>query len=114
MTQSVVSYWEKPPLTQRQRRLSYRLPSAIRAVTEPIGAGMSVDRTNTIEWNGNELSGWIMINSAPTKVSADRDTIHTHARGFNDALTWEINRHRVEIFEKLVPFFQRTATIQAQ
>jgi hypothetical protein len=114
VTQSVVSYWEKPSLTQRQRRLSYRLPSAIRAVTEPIGAGMSVDRTNTIEWNGNELSGWIMINGAPTKVSADRDTIHTHARGFNDALTWEINRHRVEIFEKLVPFFQRTATIQAQ
>jgi hypothetical protein len=55
-----------------------------------------------------------MINGIPTKVSADRDTIHTHAPGFNDALTWEINRHRVEIFEKLVPFFQRTATIQAQ
>jgi hypothetical protein len=56
---------------------------------------MSVDRTNTIEWNGNELSGWIMINGAPTKVSADRDTIHTHAKGFSDALSWEINRHRV-------------------
>lgn len=68
---------------------------------------MSVDRTNTIEWNGNELSGWIMINGAPTKVSADRDTIHTHAEGFSDALSWEINRHRVEIFEKLVPFFQK-------
>ena len=105
MTQSVVSYWEKPSLTQRQRRLFY-----IRAVTEPIGAGMSVDRTNTIEWNGNELSGWIMINGAPTKVSADRDTIHTHAKGFSDALSWEINRHRVEIVEKLVPFFQRTAS----
>ena len=77
---------------------------------------MSVDSRNKIEWNGNELSGWIMINGAPTKVSADRDTIHTYAyaRGFDDALTWEINRHRVEIFEKLVPFFQRTASIQAQ
>jgi hypothetical protein len=85
-----------------------------RTVADPIGAGMSVDRTNTIEWNGNELSGWIMINGAPTKVSADRDAIHTHARGFNDALTWEINRHRVEIFEMLVPFFQRIATTQAQ
>jgi hypothetical protein len=74
VTQSVVSYWEKPSLTQRQRRLFYRLPTAIRAVTEPIGAGMSVDRINTIEWNGNELSGWIMINGAPTKASADRDT----------------------------------------
>jgi hypothetical protein len=71
---------------------------------------MSVDRTNTIEWNGNELSGWIMINGVPTKVSADRETIHTHAKGFSDALSWEINRHRVEIFEMLVPFFQRTAS----
>ena len=87
---------------------------AIRAMTELTGAGMSVDRINTIEWNGTELSGWIMINGASTKVSAGRDTIHTHARGFDDALTWEINRHRVEIFEKLVPFFQRTASTQAQ
>jgi hypothetical protein len=79
-----------------------------------IGAGMSIDRINRIEWNGNELSGWILINGAPTKVSADRDAIHTHARGFSDALTWEINRHRVEIFEKLVPFFQRTTTVQPQ
>ena len=74
---------------------------------------MSVDRNNAIEWDGNELSGWVMINGAPTKVSADRDTIHAHAPGFNDALTWEINRHRVEIFEKLVPFFRSRATIQA-
>ena len=82
-------------------------------MTELTGAGMSVDRINTIEWNGTELSGWIMINGAPTKVSADRDTIHAHARGFNDALTWEINRNRVEIFEKLSPFFQGRAKMQA-
>ena len=113
VTQSVVSYWEKPSLTQRQRRFFFQAP-AIRAMTELTGAGMSVDRINTIEWNGTELSGWIMINGAPTKVSADRDIIHTHARGFDDALTWEINRHRVEIFEKLVPFFQRTTSTQAQ
>jgi len=74
---------------------------------------MSVDRKTTIEWDGNELSGWITINGAPTKVSADRDTIHAHAPGFNDALTREINRHRVEIFEKLIPFFQSRTTIQA-
>ena len=75
---------------------------------------MSVDRINAIEWDGNELSGWIMLNGAPTRVSADRDTIHARVPGFNDALTREINRHRVEIFEKLVPFFQRTASTQAQ
>ena len=110
----MVSYWEKPSLTQRQRRFFFTSSPAIRAMTELTGAGMSVDRINTIEWNGTELSGWIMINGAPTKVSADRDIIHTHARGFDDALTWEINRHRVEIFEKLVPFFQRTTSTQAQ
>jgi hypothetical protein len=70
---------------------------------------MSVDRKNTIEWDGKELGGWITINGAPTKVSADRDTIHAHAPGFNDALTREINRHRAEIFEKLIPFFQSRA-----
>jgi hypothetical protein len=71
------------------------------------------DRKNTIEWDGNELSGWITIGGAPTNVSADRDTIHAHAPGFNDALTWEIDRHRVGIFEKLSPFFRSRATIQA-
>jgi hypothetical protein len=74
---------------------------------------MSVDRKTTIEWDGNELSGWITINGAPTKVSANRDTIHAQAPGFNDALTREIDRHRVEIFEKLIPFLQSRTTIQA-
>jgi hypothetical protein len=73
----------------------------------------SVDRKNTIEWDGSELSGWIMMGGVSTKVSADRDTIHAHAPGFNDALTWEINRHRVEIFEKLSPFFRSRATTRA-
>ncbi len=70
---------------------------------------MSIDRTQTIEWDGKELSGWVIINGAPTKVTADRETIHTHAAGFNDALTREIDRHRSEIFEKLLPYFQRQA-----
>jgi hypothetical protein len=66
---------------------------------------MSVDRTKTIEWDGKALTGWVIIKGVPTKVLADRDTIHRHAAGFNDALTWEIDRFRDEIFEKLVPFF---------
>ena len=32
-----------------------------------IGASMSVDRKNIIEWDGNELSGWITINGGPTR-----------------------------------------------
>jgi hypothetical protein len=65
-----------------------------------------IDRVNAIEWDGKKLSGWMMIGGVPTKVSADRAAIHAHAPGFNDALTWEIDRHRVEIFEKLAPFFR--------
>ncbi|MBR1145119.1 hypothetical protein [Bradyrhizobium sp. AUGA SZCCT0431] len=68
---------------------------------------MSIDRTKTVEWDGETLSGWVIVKGAPKKVIADRDTIHAHAAGFSDALTWEIDRHRTEIFEKLLPFFQR-------
>jgi hypothetical protein len=66
---------------------------------------MSVERAKTIEWDGNVLSGWITINGKLLKVSADRDTIHQHAAGWNDALTWEIDRHREAIFDRLMPFF---------
>jgi hypothetical protein len=38
-------------------------------------------------------------------VRATRDILDAHATGFNDALTWEIHRHRAEIFEKLKLFF---------
>lgn len=68
---------------------------------------MSIDRTQTIEWDGRALSGWVVIEGTPKKVSADRETIHAHASGFSDALTREIDRHRQEIFEKLLPYFQR-------
>jgi hypothetical protein len=68
---------------------------------------MSIDRTQTVEWDGKALSGWVIVDGTSRKVTADRNTIHAHAPGFNDALTWEIDRHRTEIFEKLLPFFQR-------
>ena len=67
---------------------------------------MSVDRTRTVEWDGNVLSGWITIKGKPVKASADRKTIHQYAPGWDDALTWEIGRHREAIFEKLMPFFE--------
>lgn len=47
------------------------------------------------------------LDGTPTKVSADRETIHTHAPGFSDALNREVDRHRNEIFEKLLPFFKQ-------
>ena len=65
---------------------------------------MSVECSRTVEWDGEALVGWVTINGVPTKVKADREIIHRHAPGFNDAITWEIERHRVTIFEKLTPF----------
>jgi hypothetical protein len=57
-----------------------------------------------VEWDGEALVGWVMIDGRPTKVRATRDMIHRHATGFNDAITWEIEKYRDKIFEKLVPF----------
>jgi hypothetical protein len=67
---------------------------------------MSTERAKTIEWDGKALTGWITLDGTPVKVSATREIIHQHAPGWNDALTWEIERHREEIFDKLTPFFQ--------
>jgi len=66
---------------------------------------MSIGRFKTIEWDGNALTGWVTIDGEPVRVSADRETIHRHAPGWNDALTWEIQRFREEIFDKLMPYF---------
>lgn len=68
---------------------------------------MSVGCSRAIEWDGRVLSGVVTVNGVPTKVIADRATVHAHAAGFSDALTWEIDRFRSEIFEKLMPFFIR-------
>ena len=67
---------------------------------------ISIERAKTIEWDGKVLTGWITVDGKPVKASADRETIHQHAHGWNDAVTWEIERHREEIFDKLTPFFR--------
>jgi hypothetical protein len=68
---------------------------------------MSVDCSRAVEWDGKVLTGLVVVNGVPTKVTADRATIHAYATGFSDALTWEIDRFRSQIFEKLMPFFIR-------
>ncbi|EHR01358.1 hypothetical protein [Bradyrhizobium sp. WSM471] len=70
---------------------------------------MSIDRSQTIEWNGEVLTGWIIVDGLSRKVAADRKTIHNHAPGFSDALSWEIDRFYGEIFEKMMPYFRATA-----
>jgi hypothetical protein len=67
---------------------------------------MSIERVKVAEWDGTMLTGWIIDDGRSVKVSADRETIHQHAPGWNDALTREIERHCEEIFDKLVPFFR--------
>lgn len=69
---------------------------------------MSGEDIRSVEWDGSALIGWITINGVPARVIADRDTIHRHAPGFNDALGWEIENHAAEIFEKMKPFFLAT------
>jgi hypothetical protein len=63
-----------------------------------------------VEWDGNALVGWVLIDGIPTRLRATREFIHAHAQGFNDALTWEIDRHRTEIFEKLRPYLVQART----
>ena len=69
--------------------------------------------SDAIEWDGQALVGWVSIDGAATMLRADRETIHTHAAGFNDAVSWEIERHRFEIFEKLKPHLMKSTHISA-
>ncbi|MEZ2146358.1 hypothetical protein AAE026_29275 [Bradyrhizobium sp. DN5] len=64
------------------------------------------EKISDVEWNGEALVAWIPIKGVQIRVEVDRDTIHRHAPGFSDALTWEIERHGVEILEKMMPFFR--------
>ncbi|MBM7481743.1 hypothetical protein ABIB75_005247 [Bradyrhizobium sp. GM2.2] len=68
---------------------------------------MSVGYGRAVEWDGKILTGSVVVNGVTTKVTADRAIIHAYAAGFSDALSWEIDRFRIEIFEKLMPFLLR-------
>jgi hypothetical protein len=68
---------------------------------------VSDSNQDDVAWDGDALVGWIVVNGAKTKIRATREMIHEHAAGFNDAVTWEIERHRVEIFERLRPVLTR-------
>ncbi|WP_128930961.1 hypothetical protein [Bradyrhizobium zhanjiangense] len=69
---------------------------------------MTSEQISGVEWDGNALAGWVTVGGAPIRVVVDRETIHRHAPGFDDALTWEIKRHGFEILEKMMPFFRAT------
>jgi hypothetical protein len=63
---------------------------------------------NAPYWTGDNLVGWLSIDGALTKVTASRDAIHRHAPGYNDAISWELERFSADIFEKLKPYFLAT------
>jgi hypothetical protein len=65
---------------------------------------MAVSEDTTVEWDGRALVGTITINGVQKRVRATREMIHEYAPGFNDAVTWEIECFRNEIFERLKPF----------
>lgn len=62
-----------------------------------------------VEWTGTELVGCLKKEGQLVQFSADREAIHQHAAGFSDVLTWEIERFKNEIFEKLIPYFERAS-----
>ena len=47
----------------------------------------------------------IDINDEQIRLEATREMIDRFAVGFNDALTWVIDKHADEIFQKLRGFF---------
>lgn len=64
---------------------------------------MSHVKHESVVWTGEVLTGCIMLNGVRATITATRDMIHRHVPGFNDAVSWEIEKHRVEIFEQLAP-----------
>ena len=66
---------------------------------------MSLDHEKNVHWDGRFLTGSIVVDGKLVNVSADREVIHQHAAGWNDALMREIGRNRGEIFEKLTAYF---------
>ena len=55
-----------------------------------------------IQWDGDTLSRWVILDGRRVLLSASRDMIHSLSF-YNDAVSWEIERHKVDIFERLRP-----------
>ena len=62
---------------------------------------MSEDFGSQVIWDGEALIGWTVVGGVPTKLRFTRALIHSCLPGYNDAVEWEIERHRVEIFQQL-------------
>ncbi len=73
---------------------------------------MAEERFGSVAWDGRALTGWVDVDGIKTPVSVDLDAIQMHAPGWNDVLTREVRIHAEEIFEKLLPYFQRQYAVR--
>jgi hypothetical protein len=56
----------------------------------------------SIAWNGDVLTAIIATDGRRVTCSIERDAIHTLPM-YNDAVEWEIERHKIDIFDRLKP-----------
>lgn len=66
------------------------------------GHGMSVQIEPEIHWDGRTLVGWVLVDGRRTMLCATREMIHGLSM-YNDAIGWEIERYKSDIFERLIP-----------
>ena len=55
-----------------------------------------------IEWDGTSLSRWAVIGGNRIQVHLTREMIYSIPI-YNDAIGWEIERYKADIFERLKP-----------
>jgi hypothetical protein len=63
---------------------------------------MSVEFEPEIEWDGTSLSRWAVIRGNRIHIRLLREMIHSIPI-YNDAIGWEIERYKADIFERLKP-----------
>jgi hypothetical protein len=69
-------------------------------VLDSVGGIMSFSVEKEIEWNGRELSITVRTDTGSVLCTIPRDTIHGIPI-YNDAVGWEIERNKADIFERL-------------
>jgi hypothetical protein len=61
---------------------------------------MKLEFESDIQWDGTTLSRWAVIDGQRIQLNASREMIHRLPL-YNDAVSWEIERHKNDIFDRL-------------
>ena len=64
-------------------------------------------------WDGSSLSIIIGIDDREVTCVIPRNTVHALPH-YNDAVSWEIDRHKADIFERVKAMLERKLTQQRQ